>query len=58
MAGLRRIRVTLTLGPADTGSVELFRWVLAYIVDMHASAPVPMRVRVEVLPPGDDHDAR
>jgi hypothetical protein len=53
MAGLRRIRVTLTLGPADTGSVELFRWVLAYIVDMHATSPVRMRVRVEVLPPDD-----
>jgi hypothetical protein len=53
MAGLRRIRVTLVLGPADTSSVALFRWLLAYVVDMHATSPVPMRVRVEVLPPDD-----
>jgi hypothetical protein len=53
VAGLRRIRVTLVLGPADTTSVALFRWLLAHIIDMHATSPVRMRVRVEVLPPDD-----
>ena len=47
----QRLRVVITVGPTDTTSLALFRWLLAWVVHLHATSPAPMRLRVEVLPP-------
>jgi hypothetical protein len=49
----RYLRVTVTLGPCDVNDPLLFRWLLGHLIDMHATCPTDMRMRVEVLPPDE-----
>ena len=44
------------MGPTDTTSLALFRWLLAWLVHLHATAPAPIRLHVEVLPPDEVED--
>jgi hypothetical protein len=53
VAGPRRIRVTITLTPDDASSILLFRWLLGWLIQLHATSPCPVRFRVEMLPPDD-----
>lgn len=42
-----KFRVTITVGPTDKPTLDVFRWMLKVLMRVHDDPPGPVKVRVE-----------